>query len=55
MPLDRLATEAQVIKRTIYPYVGDKAEVFAAVVARLNTKDLTWAELDITSRSRSGW
>lgn len=36
--LDRLASTAKVTKRTIYAYVGDKPEVFAAVVARLSSE-----------------
>ncbi|ACZ21807.1 transcriptional regulator [Sanguibacter keddieii DSM 10542] len=34
--LDQIATAAQVTKRTVYTYVGDKAAVFTAVVDQLH-------------------
>jgi TetR/AcrR family transcriptional regulator, mexJK operon transcriptional repressor len=39
--LDQIATAAQVTKRTIYAYLGDKTEVFNAVVRRLNEQVVT--------------
>ena len=38
--LDIIAREARVAKRTIYQYFGDKAELFGAVIRRLNDKVL---------------
>jgi TetR/AcrR family transcriptional repressor of mexJK operon len=38
--LDQLAAAAQVTKRTIYTYFGDKGEVFDAAVRRLNEQVL---------------
>ncbi|WP_219514283.1 TetR/AcrR family transcriptional regulator [Nonomuraea ceibae] len=40
MSIDRLVAAAKVTKRTVYSYVGDKPEIFAAAVERLRRRTL---------------
>ena len=47
--IDEIAAAAQVTKRTIYTYFGDKAEVFTAVIERFRGRALSELDAEHTS------